>query len=279
MTNQTAAFASIVTLLFALGSPALPVATAQAAELARVGNTIITLEDFNRKYAESTKFYQVKAQNKKGMLEDLIKRELGVQEARRLGLDKVAEVQERMNTVLYHALLDRQLSKQFEGINVTEQEAKKYYSSYPEVRTSHIFVAVRPDADKETSTAALDKIKKIADRLKAGTSFAEIAQRFSEGTAAPMGGDIDFQGKDKLDPVYYETALKLGAPGKTSGVVRTQFGYRIIRLTAIRPWEEVDKAQVKRLVFEERRAQIFETYMNGLRKNAKVSIQSGLLKE
>ncbi|OFZ20102.1 MAG: hypothetical protein A2X94_09330 [Bdellovibrionales bacterium GWB1_55_8] len=273
MTNRNAAVAPILStlLLFAI-------APAYATDLAKVNGATITLEDFNRKFDEVTKFYQVKAQSKQGMLDDLIKRELGVQEARRLGLDKDPEVQERMNTVLYHALLDRQLSKQFEGINVTEQEAKRYYSKYPELRTSHIFISLRPDADAESDRAAQAKMKKISDGLKQGTSFAEMAQRFSEGTAAPMGGDLDFQGKDKLDPVYYQTALKLGAPGKTSGIIRTQFGYHIIRLTAVRPWEEVDKAQVKRLVFEERRAEIFENYMAGLRKKAKVSIQPGLLK-
>ena len=252
-----------------------------ATELARVNNTVISLEEFNKKYNENLKFFQFKAPSRKNVLDDLIKRELGIQEARRLGLDKDPEVMERMNTVLYHAVLEKRLSKEFEAIHVTDEEAKEYYAKFPEIRTSHIFVGLRPDAKPEDVRKAQEKIKKIHDQyLKDGkTSFAEVAQRYSEGVAAPMGGDIDYQTKDKLDPVYYDTALKLRSPGKVSGIIRTQFGYHIVKLTAVRPWDEVDKAQVKRLVFDERRAQIFEKYMAQLRQQAKVSVHSELLKD
>jgi parvulin-like peptidyl-prolyl isomerase len=252
-----------------------------ATELARINNAVITVEDFNKKYRENLKFFQFKAPTKKGVLDDLIKRELGIQEAKKLGLDRDPEVVDRMNTVLYHALLDKKLSKDFETIHVTDDEARAFYSKNPEIRTSHIFVAVRPDATPAQQKAALDKIKRIQDEeLKGGKmSFAEVAQRFSEGVAAPMGGDIDYQTRDKLDPVYYETAVKLGSPGKVSGIVRSQFGYHIIKLTALKPWDDVDKAQVKRMLFDERRAQIFEKYMTQLRAQAKVTIKNELLKE
>ncbi len=46
-----------------------------ATELARVDNTVITLEDFNKKYQENLKFFQMKAPKKRDVLEDLIKRE------------------------------------------------------------------------------------------------------------------------------------------------------------------------------------------------------------
>jgi peptidyl-prolyl cis-trans isomerase C/peptidyl-prolyl cis-trans isomerase D len=252
-----------------------------ATELAKINGTVVTLEDFNKKYRENLKFFQFKAPTKKGVLDDLIKRELGIQEARKLGLDKDPDVIDRMNTVLYHALLDKKLSKEFEGIHVTDDEAKSFYSRNPEVRTSHIFVAVRPDATAEQDRKAREKIKKIQDeQLKDGKmSFAEVAQRFSEGVAAPMGGDIDYQTRDKLDPTYYDTAVKLKSPGKVSGIIRSQFGYHIIKLTAVRPWEEVDRAQVKRQLFDERRSQIFEQYMRQLRQQAKVSVREELLKD
>ena len=213
----------------------------------------------------------------------LIKRELGLQEAKKQGIDKDPEVVDRMNTVIYHALLDKKLTKEFESIHIEDDEAKAYYSKNPELRTSHIFIAVHPDAKPDEEKKAHDKIQKIYDEyFKTGeskTSFAEIAQRFSEGVAAPMGGDIDYQTKDKLDPAYYEAALRLKTPGKVSSIIRSQFGFHIIKLTAVRPWEDMDKAQVKRMLFDERRAQIFETYMGQLRKQAAVSIHSDLIKD
>lgn len=249
--------------------------------LAKINGTTILLEDFNKKYKDNLRFFQFKAPTKKNVLDDLIKRELGIQEAKKLNLDKDPEVVERMNTVLYHALLDKKLSKDFELIHVSDADAKEYYDKYPEIRTSHIFIALRPDAKPEEVQKAETRIKKIYnDFVKPGKmTFAEIAQRYSEGVAAPMGGDIDYQGKDKLDPQYYETALNLKSPGKISGIVRTQFGLHIIKLTSIRPWDAADRAQIKRLVFEEKRALVFEKFMSQLRKQAKIEINDALLKD
>ncbi len=252
-----------------------------ATELAKINSVSISLEDFNRKYKENLKFFQFKAPSKKSVLDDLVKRELGIQEAKKLGLDKDPDVIDRMNTVLYHALLDKKLSKDFDEIHVTDADAKEYYAKNPEVRTSHIFVACSADASPEDQKACYEKIKKVNDEsLRDGKmGFAEAAQRFSESAAAPMGGDIDYQTKDKLDPAYYEAALKLKTPGKVSSIIKTDAGYYIIKLTAIRAWEDTDKAQIKRIVFDEKRAQIFDKYMTSLRKTAKVSINSDLIKE
>jgi parvulin-like peptidyl-prolyl isomerase len=252
-----------------------------ATELARVNTTVITLEDFNKKYRENLKFFQFRAPTKKGVLDDLVKRELGIQEAKHQGLDKDPEVIDRMNTVLYHALLDKKLSKEFEAIHITDDAAKDYYTRNPEVRTSHIFVAVRPDAKPQEVEAAKKKIERIKkDDLDPGKmSFAEVAQRFSEGVAAPMGGDIDYQTKDKLDPEFYKAAIHLKPGQVTPEPIRSQFGWHIIKLTAIRPWDEVDKPQVKRLVFDERRTEIFERYMASLKKQGKVAVNENLLKE
>ena len=249
-----------------------------ATELAKVNSVDISLEDFNKKYKENLKFFQFKAPSRKSVLDDLIKRELGIQEAKKENLDKDPEVIERMNTVLYHALLDKKLSKDFDQIQISDAEAKDFYAKNPEIRTSHIFVGVRPDASKEDEKKAFVQIQEHQAKLKSGMSFAEVAQRFSEGVAAPMGGDIDFQGKDKLDPTYYAEARKLKVGG-VSGIIRSQFGFHIIKLTGVKPWEEVDKAQVKRVVYDERRAQIFETYMTQLRKQARVVVHPELLKD
>ncbi len=252
-----------------------------ATELARINSTVITLEDFNKKYRDNLKFFQFKAPSKKNVLDDLVKREIAIQEAKKLGLDKDPEIADRMNTVLFQALVERKLAKEFETIHVTDAEARDYYAKNPEFRTSHIFVGVRPDATKEDEAKARKRIEDIQkDSLKPGKmSFAEVAQRFSEGAAAPMGGDIDYQTRDKLDPSYYSEAVRLGAAGKVGGIIRSQFGYHIIKVTAVRPWEEADKGQVKRMMIEDKRAVLFEKLMADLRKQSKVTVKAELIKE
>ncbi len=251
-----------------------------ATELARVNNTVITLEDFNKRYQEALKFFQFRAPSKKGMLDDVIKRELGVQEARRQGLDKDPEVIERMHTVLYQALLDKHLSKEFEKIQISNDDAKAFYARNPEIRTSHIFIAVAPNAKPEAEKDARKRIENAMNELRAGQrSFAEVAQRHSDGPAAAMGGDIDYQTRDKLDPAYFEAAMRLKPGQYTQKEVRTQFGYHIIKVTAVRSWEDADKAAVKRGLFEQRRAELFEKYMKELRAKANVKINNDLVKD
>jgi parvulin-like peptidyl-prolyl isomerase len=268
-------------ILLLTGAILLPLAAISATELARINTRVITLEEFDRKYKENLKFFQFNAPPRKAVLDDLIKRELGIQEARKLGLDKDPDVVEQMNTVLYHALINKKLNKQFEAIHIEDSEAKEFYSRNPNIRTSHIFLSVPggKGPGSEEDKKVLARIKEILTEVRAGkASFAELAQRHSEGPSAPMGGDMDYQTKDKLPQAYWDAARKLKVGG-VSDVVRSQFGYHIIKVTAIRLWDEADKAQVKRQVFEERRTQIFDKFMGQLRSQSKVSVNSELLKD
>jgi parvulin-like peptidyl-prolyl isomerase len=268
---------SVITLstLTALSTQAL----AQT-ELARVGGAVITLEEFNKRYQDNSKFFQFNPPSKQAVLDDLLKRELGIQEARRLGLDKDPAVLDRVNTVLYQALLDKQLGKDLEQIKISDAEAKAHYEKNPEIRTSHIFVAVRPGAPEAEVKAAKDRISQILkEDLKGGASFSEVAQTRSDGPAASMGGDIDYKTRDALDPAYYEAALRLRTPGNVSGIVRSSFGFHIIKLTAIRPWDDADRTVVRRQIFEAKRQSLFEKYMSGLRGQYKVSVKKDLIKE
>jgi peptidyl-prolyl cis-trans isomerase C/peptidyl-prolyl cis-trans isomerase D len=249
-------------------------------ELARIGPSVVTLEDFNRRYQENKKFFQFNAPSKEAVLEDIVKRELGVLEARRLGLDKDPAIIERINTVLYQALLDKQLGKELEKIQISDSEARSHYEKNPEIRTSHVFVAVRPGAPVEEVNAARERITRILNEdLKKGSSFAEVAQSRSDGPAAALGGDIDYKNREALDPAYYDAAVKLRSPGKVSGIVRSSFGFHIIKLTAVRPWADADRTVVRRQIFEARRLALFEKYMAGLRGQYKVSVKKDLVRE
>lgn len=255
-----------------------------ATELAKINNGVITLEEFNNKYKENLKFFRFKAPTKENVLDEMVKRELGIQEAKKLGLDKDPEVMERINTVLYHSLLDKKLATKFDAIQTSNDEVEKYYRENPEVRTSHIFVQVRFDATAAQEKAAQEKIKKIQgllnEALKSGKeTFAEIARKYSEGVAAAAGGDIDYQTKDKLDPTYYKSAVELKKVGAVTGIVRTQFGYHIIKLTGIKEFKDVDKGQYKRIIFDEKRAKIFDAYMDELKKKAQVTVHRDLIKD
>jgi len=252
--------------------------SAHSTELAKINNTVITAESFNKRYQENMKFFQFRVPSKKEVLDDLIKRELAVQEAKSQGLDKDPEIQDRINSVLFQSLVERKLGKDVEKIHISDDDAKSYYEKYPEIRTSHIFVTLPGNASSEEVKTATEKMKSIQKALKdESMSFAEVAQKFSEGISAPMGGDIDFQTRDRLDTKYYDEALKLRSPGKVSDIVRTPTGLYIIKLTSIHSWDETDKPKIKRIVFEEKRQKLFEQFMDQLKKKAKITVNEALL--
>ena len=143
-------------------------------------------------------------------------------------------------------------------------------------------LCLKPDAKpKEVDEARARIVKIYNEQLKPGKMKLRSRSRsgWSEGVVAPMGGDIDYQTKDKLDPSYYKAAMGLSVGAYTQEPIRTQFGWHIIKLTAKRSWDDADKPQIKRLVFDERRNEIFEHYMSQLKTKNKVAVNKALIKE
>ena len=249
-------------------------------EVARVNDKVITIEEVKSKLAEAARINPMNAPTKKQVLEDLIKREAAIQEAKKTKLDQDPIVVERMNNVLYAALVEKKLGGEFERMNLSDAEAKNWYQKNPEIRTSHIFIALPQDAKDEDETRASKRLNEILSEIKSGKhSFAESAQKYSEDPSAALGGDLDYRMKDRLDPAFYRAALKLGKAGDISGPVRTPFGVHLIRLTGRRNWLEVDRTKVKGIIMEERRQEMVGKFLNDLREKARVSTNEKVLRD
>lgn len=249
-------------------------------EVAKVNDKVITLEQVNARISEQTRSGSPNVLTKKAALDELVKREAAIQEAKKLKLDQDPIIAERINNVLYFAVLEKKLGSDFEKITLSDAEAKNWYEKNPEIRTSHIFVALSPNATSDEEKAASAKLNNILAEIRSGkVSFAEAAQKNSEDPSAAMGGDLDYRMKNRLDPAYFRAALKLGKIGEISSIVRTPFGVHLIRLTGKHNWSEVDRQNVKRIILDEKRQEIVSNYLDGLRQKAKVTINSGAIKE
>jgi peptidyl-prolyl cis-trans isomerase SurA len=142
--------------------------------------------------------------------------------------------------------------KKFGKITVSRREVEEFYKTYHDslptiketVDISHILMQVKPsEASKE---AALKKIMAIKEKLDAGEDFAELAKKYSEDPAtAPRGGDLGFINRGDLVPEFESVAFSL-KPGEVSGIVETQFGYHIIKLTEKRG----DKIQASHILIK-----------------------------
>lgn len=249
-----------------------------ATELARINNQVISLEEFNQVYQKLTPMLSGANTTKQKILDDYIFRKIGVLEAKKKNLEQDPEVMQEMDTVLYSAFIKKELQPEVSKIQMSDSDLKSWYSSNPDIRTSQIFIGIAPGSNKATEDDAYSRMRVIEDLLKKpGASFPAIAQKYSEAVTATQGGDLDYQSKDKLESSYYDSALKLRTPGKVSGIVRTQFGLHLIKLTAIRDYKDADKAQIRQLAENEKKQVLFDKLKSKLRSQYNISIKSGLL--
>ena len=107
--------------------------------VATVGTKKITVDDFNKKFNE-VKAMTINPPTKAQFLEDLVRYEMGVQEAEKRDLAKDPVVQDRMKQELYKALLEKELGQKVQKIQVSDKEMEAYYKNNPEIRTSHILI-------------------------------------------------------------------------------------------------------------------------------------------
>jgi peptidyl-prolyl cis-trans isomerase D len=130
------------------------------------------------------------------------------------------------------------------------------YSTPEQVRASHILLKTEGKDDAAVKTAAEDVLK----QAKAGADFAALAKKYSEDEAsAKNGGDLDYFGKGKMVPEFDQVAFTL-APGQVSDLVKTQYGYHVIKVVdkkpgTTRPLAEVRQQLNDQLAYERAQAQ------------------------
>ena len=117
------------------------------------------------------------------------------------------------------------------------------YSTPEQVRASHILIKTTGKAEEDET--AKKKAEDLLAQIKKGADFAELAKKNSqdEGSGA-KGGDLDFFGKGAMVPEFDKVAFEL-QPGQLSDLVKTQYGYHIIKVTDKRPATKKTLADVR----------------------------------
>jgi peptidyl-prolyl cis-trans isomerase D len=149
-----------------------------------------------------------------------------------------------------YALLDMQSIRERTAVSADEarksyQDNIQQYSTPEQVRASHILLKTEGKDD----AAVKKKAEELLARAKAGADFAKLAtENTDEESGKKTGGDLNFFGKGQMVPEFEQAAFAL-QPGQINPtVVKTQFGYHVIKVTERKP------AATK--TFEEVRAQI-----------------------
>jgi peptidyl-prolyl cis-trans isomerase C len=247
--------------------------------IAEVNGTTITTDDF-KKEAENLPPYlrpMIETPNgKKELLDNMIVREIILQQAKKDGLDKSPAVAAKMEDLKQRVIVEAFLRKKLEEqANVSDADMKKFYDenkdkfkSGEQVRASHILVKSEAEAQE------------ILAQLKKGGNFEELAKKHSIDGAAAKGGDLGWFSQGSMIPEFEKVAFGM-KEGETSGIVKTKFGYHIIKLTGKRPagtrsFEE-SKELIKAKLAPEKQQELLAKLKEELKKGAKFSIKEDVL--
>ena len=245
--------------------------------VAVVGAKRISLDEFNKKYNE-VRAQTMNPPTKAQFLEDLVRYEIGLQEAERRKLNQDPIVQERMRQEMYKALLEKELGEKVQKNTVSEKEMQEYYKRNPEIRTSHILIELKAGATAEQREEARKRANEIYEEVKKSKRpFEELVKLYSDDTLSKQaGGDVGYQNRVTLVPNYYDVALAMKV-GEIRGLIETQFGFHIIKVTGRRGYDSANKMQLRASVFDEKRRAVFDGYFNSLKKNYKIETNPKIL--
>src|SRR4030066_1077938 len=255
-------------------------------ELVRINDVSVSLEEFQQMLEKQPLEGKMKLLSEKGTRDFLenyvIPREVLYQIAKKKGLDKnkeiLAKIEDTRRIILIEALLDETLRGSGE---ISEEDIQRYYKENQtlftepqEVRIRHIVVNSEPT------------LKEVVTKLSRGESFEKLASSYNIGNFKDDGGNLGYIRRGQLAPPFAEfeeAAFSLKKRGEISEVVRTPFGFHIIRIedmrgSALRPLNQV-KERIRFFLQPKRKQEAYLEYVKEAKSKANILINEKLWAE
>lgn len=207
----------------------------------------------------------VPAEMEEQIKEEVIAREIFLQEAGRRGLAASPEYRQQME-LARETILIRELFADFQKKNpVTDAEIKAEYDKFAAANEGKEYHAAHILVDSE------DRAKAIIAEVNAGKKFEDIAKKESKdpGSGA-QGGDLGWASPANYVPEFTEAMVKLQKGGLTDAPVKSQFGWHIIRLDDVREAQLPKIDEVKPQIAQQLQQQKLAKFQEDLRAKAKV---------
>ncbi len=243
-----------------------------------INNRAIHLDEFTKRYDDAKKLLNPPS-NKKAFLEDLVRYEVGVQEAEHKNIAKDPIIAERIRQQLYVGLIEKELSSKINDIKISDSEMREYYKSSPEIKSSHILIEIKPNATEAERATAKKRAEEILSEVKSSKRpFEELVNLYTDDLSTKKrGGDIGYQTRISIVAPYYDAVSKMKV-GDISGLIESKYGFHIAKLTGKHSFEESDKGQIKAALFERKRLALFNDYFDKLKKKYKITTNSDIVK-
>lgn len=242
---------------------ALPVA---AQNVAIVNGKPVPKERVDMLQAQLAKAGRQVSPEMQGQLKDeVITREIFMQEAQKRGLDGSDDYKAQLE-LARQTILIRELFADYQKKNpVTDAEVKAEYDKFvasnggKEFKARHILVEKEDDA------------KKIIADVKKGSKFEDLAKKMSKDPGSGQnGGDLDWANASSYVPEFAEAMIKLKKGEMTQAPVKSQFGWHVIRVDDIREAQLPKLEEVKPQIAQQLQQQKLAQFQETLRKAAKV---------
>lgn len=208
---------------------------------------------------------EVTPEIEKQIKDEVIAREIFIQEAQKQGLDATEDYKVQMD-LARQTILIRDLFTNFQKTNaVTDEEVKAEYDKFAaansgkEYKARHILVETEAEA------------KAIIAQLKKGGKFEDIAKKSSKDPGSGAnGGDLDWAPAGNYVTEFSQALTALTKGKVTNTPVKSQFGYHIIRLDDVREAQLPKLEDVKPQIAEQLQQQKLAKFQADLREKAKV---------
>jgi peptidyl-prolyl cis-trans isomerase C len=256
---------SLAALLVA-GSLISAPALAQGKAFATVNGQAISQSVYDAFIAEQkAQGAQESAELKNAVKEELVRRELLAQEAKKKGLDKQAAVIGQMELARQAVLIRVLLSEHVRANPISDAQLKTEYEQIKnslgstEYKARHILVEKEDDA------------KAIIAKLEKGEKFAALAKQSLDPGSKDKGGELDWSSPNSYVKPFAETLPKLKKGEYTKTPVKTDFGYHVIQVDDSRPLTPPSFEQVKPQLQQRAGQMQVENLIKDLRAKAKVN--------
>ena len=197
--------------------------------------------------------------------EELINREILIQEADKQGLGNTADVKNQVEIARQSIVIRSLVTDYLKKHPVSDAEIKAEYDRFKaqagdkEYKARHILVEKEDDA------------KAIIVKLKAGAKFEDLAKQSKDTGSAGNGGDLDWASPASFVKEFSTALTGLQKGQITETPVRTQFGYHVIRLDDVRPAKVPSLEEVKGQIAESLQQKKLQEFQKELRAKAKIS--------
>ena len=201
---------------------------------------------------------------RRAIKEELINREIMMQEASKLGLAKLLDVETQLEFAKQNVMVRAYIQDYFKRNAITDTQVAAEYAKIKgelgekEYRTRHILVKTE------------DIAKGIITKLKAKGKFEDLARVSEDPGSKDKGGDLDWATPATFVPEFTQAMMKLKKGEFTDTPVKSQFGFHVIRLDDVRDTQLPSIEEAKPRILEVLQRNQFEKMLADLRGKAAI---------